>query len=82
MKHVPGNKHLVADAMSRRPRQIEDSTDDENNAEEFLDLRCGGVSIFSTHIFEETEADSIDDGRNLLELVTLYNCSSAMSLYS
>lgn len=82
MKHVPGNKHLVADAMSRRPRQIEDSTDDENNAEEFLDLRCGGVSIFSTHTFEETEADSIDHGRNLLELVTLYNCSSAMSLYS
>lgn len=62
--------------------KIEDSTDDENNAEEFLDLRCGGVSIFSTHTFEETEADSIDHGRNLLELVTLYNCSSAMSLYS
>lgn len=62
MKHVPGNKHLVANAMSRRPRQIEDSTDDENNGEEFLDLRCGGVSIFSTHTSEETEADSIDDG--------------------
>lgn len=64
MKHVPGNKHLAADAMSRRPRQIDDSTDDENNGEEFLDLRCGGVSIFSTHTSEEAEADSVDEESN------------------
>jgi hypothetical protein len=41
LRHVPGYKHKTADALSRRPKQPDDS--EEEDPEEYLDQRCGNV---------------------------------------
>ncbi|TYJ51344.1 hypothetical protein B9479_008086 [Cryptococcus floricola] len=57
-RHIPGTKHEVADALSRRPHQVDDS-DQDSDFGEILDATVGMTSHgpFQVHVLNGDDAD-------------------------
>ena len=57
VRHVPGKKHLAADGLSRRPRTADDDQDNEEDVEEFLDMRLDCVQAYSVQVMATSAAE-------------------------
>jgi hypothetical protein len=63
IKHVAGEKHKVADALSRRRAEPDDS--DEEDPEEWLDKYCGEKFAGEAFVDDDREALEAWDGQDL-----------------
>ena len=47
VRHVPGNKHIAADGLSRRPRMESDDLDEANEVDidDFIDVEINAFQV-------------------------------------